>query len=65
MILATRKLNAIKLCRNIRILGPLSGFADVEDGPENRKFFRDYKERLKSRFRQLDIWMTTYLIDVI
>ena len=40
-------------------------FADVEDAPENREFFRAYKQQLKSRFRQLDIWMTTYLIDVI
>jgi len=40
-------------------------FVDVEDRPEHRKFFRSYKEQLKTRFKQLEIWMTTYLIDVI
>ena len=40
-------------------------FADVEDRPEHRQFFTDYKNRLKTRFKQLDIWMTTYLIDVL
>ena len=40
-------------------------FLDVEDRPEHREFFRDYKEKLKTRFRQIEIWMTTYPIDVI
>jgi hypothetical protein len=40
-------------------------FVDVPDTPENRQFFEAYKERLKTRFRQLDIWMTTYLIEVL
>ena len=40
-------------------------FVDVEDRPEHREFFHSYKEALKSRFKQLEIWMTTYLIDVI
>lgn len=40
-------------------------FVDVPDTPENRQFFEEYKERLKARFRQLDIWMTTYLIEVL
>jgi hypothetical protein len=40
-------------------------FVDVPDGPEAREFFAAYKEQLKSRFRQLDIWVTTYLIEVI
>ena len=40
-------------------------FVDVPDTPENRHFFVEYKERLKARFRQLDIWMTTYLIEVL
>ena len=38
---------------------------DVEDLPEHRLFFRDFKERLKSRFRQIEIYMTTHLIDVV
>ena len=40
-------------------------FVDVEDQPEHRQFFRGYKEQLKSRFSQIDIWITTYPIDVL
>ncbi|MGO9203884.1 MAG: hypothetical protein ACLQM8_25470 [Limisphaerales bacterium] len=40
-------------------------FVDVTDRPENRQFFSDLKGQLKVRFRQVDIWMTTYPIDVI
>lgn len=40
-------------------------FVDVPDTAENRQFFVDFKERLKERFQQLDIWMTTYPLDVI
>lgn len=38
---------------------------DVTDLPENREFFRQYKECLKVRFQQIDIWMTTHTIDVV
>jgi hypothetical protein len=30
-----------------------------------RKFFKNYKEVLKDRFKQIDIWMTSYEIEVI
>jgi len=40
-------------------------FVDVADEPESRAFFVDFKERVKGRFKQLDIWVTTYPIDVI
>ena len=40
-------------------------FVDVPDVRENREFFIAAKERLKGRFQQLDIWMTTYLIEVL
>jgi hypothetical protein len=40
-------------------------FVDAVDSPENRRFFLDLKERLKARFRQLDIWMTSHPIDVL
>jgi hypothetical protein len=40
-------------------------FVDVPDTVENRQFFVDFKEQLKQRFQQLDIWMTTYPLDVI
>jgi len=38
-------------------------FIDVPDTPENQQFFRDLKERLKARFHQIDIRITTYLIE--
>ena len=40
-------------------------FVDVSDLPEHRAFFQKYKETLKSRFEQLDIWITSHPIDVI
>ena len=40
-------------------------FVDVPDGPESREYFVVAKERLKTRFQQLDIWLTTYLIEVL
>ena len=40
-------------------------FVDVADEPEHRLFFLAFKEQLKVRFQQLDIWMTTYLIEVL
>jgi hypothetical protein len=40
-------------------------FVDTEDLPGSRAFFIDFKERLKDRFQQIDIWMTTYPIDVL
>jgi hypothetical protein len=45
--------------RNIRV------FVDVPDLTENRQFFVDFKERLKERFQQIDIWLTSYPLDVI
>jgi hypothetical protein len=40
-------------------------FVDAPDAPESRQFFLDFKERVKSRFRQIDVWMTTYTVDVL
>ena len=40
-------------------------FVDVPDSPESRQFFVAYKEQLKARFQQIDIWMTTYLIEIL
>lgn len=40
-------------------------FVDVEDTPENRSFFLALKERLKSKFQQLEIWLTSHVIDVL
>jgi hypothetical protein len=40
-------------------------FVDVPDAPESRQFFSELKERIKTRFDQIDIWMTTYLVEVL
>jgi hypothetical protein len=40
-------------------------FVDTADEPESREYFVECKERLKARFQQHDIWMTTYLIEVL
>ncbi len=40
-------------------------FVDVPDSAENRRFFEEFKERLKGRFRQIDIWLTTFPIEVL
>ncbi len=40
-------------------------FLDVPDTKSNWRFFVRYKQRLKKRFKQLDIWMTTYPVAVI
>ena len=38
---------------------------DVSDLPESRQFISALKERLKDRFKQIDIWITTYPIEVV
>jgi hypothetical protein len=38
---------------------------DVEDTPENRQFFVTWKPTLLQRFRQLEIYITSFVIDVI
>jgi len=40
-------------------------FVDVPDTAENRQFFAEFKERLKARFQQIDIWMTTHLVEIL
>lgn len=40
-------------------------FVDVPDRPEHRDFFRRFKETLKLRFQQIDIWITSHPLDVI
>lgn len=38
---------------------------DVEDVPENWEAVRTLKERLKTRFDQLDIWISAHRIEII
>jgi len=40
-------------------------FVDVPDSPESREFFVALKERLKSRFQQIDIWLTTHALEIL
>jgi hypothetical protein len=40
-------------------------FVDTEDSDANLEFFVDFKERLKRRFDQIDIWIVTYPIEII
>jgi hypothetical protein len=40
-------------------------FVDVADTPENQQFFLDFKERMKAKFGQLEIWVTSFPIDVL
>jgi len=40
-------------------------FVDVPDEPAHRQFFQGFKERLKARFQQLDIWVTTHPLEVL
>ena len=40
-------------------------YVDVPDTPQARQFFQEFKERIKSRFKQLDIWMTTYPVEIL
>ncbi|MGD0138760.1 MAG: hypothetical protein ABSD28_07790 [Tepidisphaeraceae bacterium] len=40
-------------------------FVDAPDTVTSVEFFRRVKETLKARFQQIDIWMTTYPIEVI
>src|SRR5258708_8182849 len=40
-------------------------FIDVPGTPADIQFFRDYKERLKSRFHQQHIWITNHPLEVV
>lgn len=40
-------------------------FVDVADGDAHRAFFASYKETLKKRFQQIDIWMVSHPLDII
>ena len=43
----------------------MRGRVDVEDLPAHWDFFRAYKEVLKQRLEQEDIWITASRIEVI
>ena len=39
-------------------------FVDVEDTPQTAEFFARFKEILKERFRQIDIWIISHEIRI-
>ena len=39
-------------------------FLDVPDTPQNRDFFLQFRDRIRSRFGQVSIWMTSHPIDI-
>lgn len=39
--------------------------ADVEDTPENQEFFAHFKATLLERFEQVEIYITSYPIDIL
>jgi hypothetical protein len=40
-------------------------FVDVPDLPAHREFFKRFKELLKGRFQQIDIWITSHPLEVL
>jgi hypothetical protein len=40
-------------------------FVDVPAEPEHDQFFREFKQTLKARFQQLDLWVTSHDIRVL
>ena len=40
-------------------------FVDVAATPEHDQFFQEFKEKLKERFQQLEIWVTSHDIRVL
>lgn len=40
-------------------------FVDVQDVPETREYFIEFKERMKTQFQQIDIWLATYPIEIL
>jgi len=40
-------------------------FVDVPDLPEHRNFFKEFKQTLRHRFKQVDVWITSQTVDVI
>jgi hypothetical protein len=40
-------------------------FIDVPDEAQHLQFFKAFKETLKARFQQIDIWITSHPLEVI
>ena len=40
-------------------------FVDIEDSPDSRRWFHQFKTRLKRRFKQIDVWIATYPVSLL
>jgi hypothetical protein len=40
-------------------------FVDASGSSASRDFFREYKHTLKTRFQQLDIWLTVHPVETL
>jgi hypothetical protein len=40
-------------------------FVDVDDSPQNREFFLEYKHTLETRFGQIVIYIRSYPVDIL
>jgi hypothetical protein len=40
-------------------------YLDVEDTPENRQFFTEFKLNLRERFEQIEIYIVSYPIEIV
>jgi hypothetical protein len=40
-------------------------FVDTDDSEASIEFFVNYKEQLKVRFDQIDVWISTFRIEII
>lgn len=40
-------------------------FVDAPRSPDDRSFFVSFKERLKERFQQIEMWITAFDIEII
>lgn len=38
---------------------------DIDDLPDNRQFFADYKPKLLERFEQIEIYIASYPVDIL
>lgn len=38
---------------------------DVDDTPESREFFRNYKPVLRERFQQIEIYIASFPVDIV
>ncbi len=38
---------------------------DIPESEDSETFFKEYKEILKKRFKQIDVWISSYIIEII